>query len=65
MKDCGKCIQHSYSGGQQSLAEGRNVGVETLCYVFCKHESVREHVAKTAGFECEHYEEKEIDSSLK
>jgi hypothetical protein len=63
MKDCGKCIHHAYSGGQQGLASGRGVAVETLCYVFCKHEAGRDHVFKTFAFGCNNYSEKGVQGA--
>ena len=60
MKDCGKCINHGYSGGQQGFADKNGQKVETLCYVFCRHEAVRDHVFKADAGRCKNYVEKEV-----
>jgi hypothetical protein len=60
MKDCGKCIHHAYSGGQQGFADKNGQKVETLCYVFCKDQTVRDHVFKTDALSCNNYSEKEV-----
>jgi hypothetical protein len=60
MKNCKKCKSASYSGGQQGLASVRGVAVETLCYVFCRHEAVRDHVFKADAGGCKNYVEKEV-----
>jgi hypothetical protein len=60
MKSCGQCKEANYSGGQQQYADAKKQAVETLCYVFCRHENVRDHVDKSRAFECEYYEKKEV-----
>jgi hypothetical protein len=63
IKDCGRCKNANYSGGQQQLAERRKQPVETLQYVFCRLEGIRDHVSKNRAIECESFAEKEVVAS--
>lgn len=58
--NCGNCKDGKYSGGQQQLADARKVRVETLCYVYCTHASVRDHVDKSAAYTCSYFDEKAV-----